>query len=116
MEVFSGKTARTIRQDFYAKAFMMTLCATLAYPIEDRVRKEHESNKDHHPRQINRTNALALCKEVWTSLWIKDGLIIRASNAMDAILPKTCELIRPGRKLSRKHRPKKKPAMEYKQL
>ena len=36
-EAFSGKTATAVRQDIYAKAMMMTMCAALAFPIEERV-------------------------------------------------------------------------------
>ena len=32
VENFSGKTAKAVKQDFYAKIFMMSLCAVLAFP------------------------------------------------------------------------------------
>jgi hypothetical protein len=40
VEAFSGKTATAVKQDIYAKAMMMTMCAALAFPIEQRVIKE----------------------------------------------------------------------------
>jgi Transposase DDE domain len=114
-DVFSGKTARNIKQDFYAKVFMMTMCAILSYPIEEKVRMESETSKNQHPRKINRTNALALCREIWARIWIRPK-IQKALAAMDDILKRTCEIIRTGRKFRRKHLPKKPPSMEYKQL
>lgn len=115
MEVFSGKTARAVRQDFLAKAFMMTMCATLSFPIEEKVRKENKVTTNKHPQKINRTNALAICKEVWTGLWIR-SMIEKSLSAINDILEKTCDIIRPGRKFPRNHKAKKPPSMEYKQL
>ena len=45
VEDFSGKTARSVRQDFYAKVFLMTLCAVYAYPIEEKVREEYKADE-----------------------------------------------------------------------
>ncbi|MCW0218873.1 MAG: transposase, partial [Prosthecobacter sp.] len=116
LDVFSGKTARNIKQDFYAKVFMMTMCAILSHPIEQRVRKETaNAKKRKHPRQLNRTNALALCREVWIRLWIRPK-IKAALAAMTNILKRTCEIVRPGRKFERKKLTKKPPSMGYKQL
>ena len=35
LENFSGKTAVAVQQDFFAKIFLMTLCAAYAHPIEE---------------------------------------------------------------------------------
>ncbi|WP_179091400.1 IS4 family transposase, partial [[Flexibacter] sp. ATCC 35208] len=51
MEVFSGKTARAVRQDFLAKAFMMTMCAILSFPIEEKVRAENKVSSNKYPKQ-----------------------------------------------------------------
>ena len=45
VEAFSGKTAIAVKQDIYAKAMMMTLCAALAFPIEERVVKEYQADQ-----------------------------------------------------------------------
>lgn len=115
MDVFSGKTANNVKQDFYAKVFMMTMCAILSHPIEERVRKESAALKNQHPQKINRTNALAICRDLWVRIWIKlkipDSLAV-----MDDLLRRTCEIVRPGRKFKRTHLPKRRPPMEYKQL
>jgi hypothetical protein len=115
-EAFSGKTARNIKQDFYAKVFMMTICAIVAHPIEQRVRKESQIAKDRkHPMQINRTDALAFCKDHWDRLWIRRK-IKKALAALDDILIGSCEIVRPNRKFERNHKQKKPPSMAYKQL
>lgn len=115
-EAFSGKTARNIKQDFYAKVFMMTVCAILAHPIEQRVRKESQVAKDRkHPMQINRTDALAFCKDHWDRLWIRRK-IKKALAALDDILIKSRDIVRRNRKFERNHKQKKPPSMQYKQL
>jgi hypothetical protein len=115
-EAFSGKTARNIKQDFYAKVFMMTICAIVAHPIEQRVRKESQIAKDRkHAMQINRTDALAFCKDHWDRLWIRRK-IKKALAALDDILIGSCEIVRPNRKFERNHKQKKPPSMAYKQL
>lgn len=115
LEVFSGKTAHAVKQDFYAKLFMMTICAALSFPIEKKVRQQTTQAGRKHPRQINRTNALAFCRDSWVTLWLKKqkkNLLL----ALDYILLKTTDIIRPGRKFKRKKSTKKPPAMTYKQL
>ncbi len=116
LEVFSGKTANAVMQDFYAKIFMMTMCAVLSFPIEKKVREEifNENRKYNH--QINRTNALSFCREAWVALWLKKTKQ-KILNTLDYVLRKTTDIIRPGRKFKRKHTHNKKPpAMTYKQL
>ena len=63
IEVFSGKTAQAIKQDFYARVFMMSICAALSFPIEKKVREEVYRATRQHPHQINRTNAIASCRK-----------------------------------------------------
>lgn len=111
---FSGKTARNVKQDFYAKVFMMSICACLSHPIEQKVRQESQAAKSRHPRQINRTSALAFYRKIWVYLWIKPKPKILA--ILSKFLAKTTDIVRPGRKFERKKLPKKPPSMQYKQL
>lgn len=113
--VFSGKTATAVKQDFYAKVFMMTMCAIMSFPIEQKVREESKAAKTKYPKQINRTNALGFVKNSWAVLWMKKKLGKMFVN-LDMILEKTVDLVRPGRSFPRKHTPKKPPPMNYKQL
>jgi DDE family transposase len=59
VEAFSGKTATAVKQDIYAKAMMMTMCAAPAFPIEQRVsrsiRKDSGGERSStHARSIKR--------------------------------------------------------------
>ena len=58
VENFSGKTSIAVKQDFFAKVYMMSLCASLAFPIEEKVKKEYKAAQNKHPQKINRTNCL----------------------------------------------------------
>jgi hypothetical protein len=115
VEDFSGKTAIAVKQDFFAKVYMMTMCAILAFPIEEQVKKEHEAEKQKHQSKINRTTALANYRDVMVSIFIK-RMYGPALEAFDNIVKKTTEIIRPGRSLPRKHRTKKQYHMNYKKL
>lgn len=115
LEAFSGKTALSVRQDFFAKVFMMTFAAIMSFPIEERIRKEFKQPQYKRNHKINRTNALAFIKDNSITLLlkqkIKSGLV-----ALDKILSKTTEIIRPGRTNPRKKIKKKPPSSNYRHL
>lgn len=115
LEAFSGKTAVAVKQDFFAKLFMMSLTAALAFPVEEKLLKEQENQHRKHPYKINKTNALAFTREIAQSLFIKK-IIRPALAAMDKVLRATVELVRPGRKNPRNKIKKKPPSMNYKYL
>lgn len=121
LEAFSGKTAKAVKQDIFAKVFMMTTMAVLAFPIEEKVRKEYEQSQKEglkprkHPHKVNRTNALAMVREISKRIFI-DRMIIPALEAFDKILKATTDIVRPNRKFPRKKLKKKPPSMNYKQL
>lgn len=116
VENFSGKTAIAVKQDFYAKVFLMTLCAAYAHPIEDKVVAEYEADQERkHSQKINRTNAVSMTQEVLISVFIHNQ-ISSALTAFDKIVEKTREIIRPGRSNPRQKRPKRPYSMNYKRL
>jgi hypothetical protein len=115
VENFSGKTARAVKQDFFAKVFMMSLCAVLAFPVEDKVRKEAAEEKTKHKLKINRTAALSMTGNISIGLFIKKT-VTQAIQAFDDIVHKTLEIVRPDRKFERKKRPKRLYHMNYKRL
>lgn len=114
---YSGKTSHSIKQDFYAKIFMMNMCAIMSFPIEEKIRKENQTSKNKHPHQINKTSVVFTLKEAWCALWLK-----KKTNqillAFDNILIKTKEIVRPNRTFERKkyRYPDKKPAPPYKKI
>lgn len=116
LENFSGKTAKAVKQDFHAKILLLTLAATFAHPIEERVREEYKADeKRKYNQKINRTSSIAMTRDILVGMFIKkqyEG----ALNAFDKIVSSTREIIRPNRKNERKHRQKKPYSMNYKRL
>lgn len=116
VENFSGKTALAIQQDFFAKLFLMTLCAAYAHPIEARVRQEYQVDEERQfAQKINRTHALSVTQHIVIKVFLKNQFK-KAIAAFDALVFKTRELIRPHRKEPRKHKQKKQYHMAYKRL
>lgn len=116
LEAFSGKTAKAVKQDIYAKAFMMTTMAVLAFPIEEKIKKEQEQHQQRkHRYKINRTNAVALVREICSTLFITK-MVAAALKAFDNIMKATIDMVRPNRKFPRKKLRKRPPYMNYKQL
>lgn len=72
LEDFSGKTAKSVKQDFFAKVFLMTLCAAYAYPIDEKVREEYKADENRkHDQKINRTNAIAMTKDILIAVFLR---------------------------------------------
>jgi len=116
LENFSGKTANAVKQDFHAKVFLMTLCATYAHPIEEKVIKEYKADQNRkHDQKINRTNAISMTQDIMIAVLIRKQFAL-ALSAFDSIVESTREIIRPGRKITRNKKPKKLYSMNYKRL
>jgi hypothetical protein len=116
LENFSGKTAKAIKQDFYAKVFLTTLCAAYAHPVEERVRAEFKADENRkHDQKINRTNALRATMDILIPMFVRKK-ITKVFEAFDQIVYKTREIIRPDRHEPRKFSPKKPYSMNYKRL
>jgi len=116
VEAFSGKTPLAVRQDIYAKVFLMTLCAAYAFPIDEKVKKEYQQDERRKRSQkINRTNALSFCKSIIVAIFVKNK-VKEAIEAFDDNVYRTREVIRPGRSFPRKHKAKRPYHMAYKDL
>lgn len=116
IENFSGKTAKAVKQDFHAKVFLMTLCATYAHPIEEKVVQEYKADQNRkHSQKINRTNAISMTQEIIIGVLIRKQFS-KALEAFDHIVAQTREIIRPGRNNPRNKKPKKIFSLNYKRL
>jgi len=94
----------------------MSLMAAYAHPIEEKVRAEYKADSNRiHDQKINRTSALAMTREILIGMFIKTDYR-GAMKAFDQIVSKTREIIRPGRKNERNHRPKKPYSMNHRPL
>ena len=115
IESFSGLTALSVRQDFYAGIFAMNACAVLNFPIEQKVREESKGSADKYAKKVNQTNAFSLVRECMIGVFIKKK-IKSFLISFDEILIKTKEAIRPNRSFPRNHKQKKPKSMNYKKM
>ncbi len=119
VEAFSGKTATAVKQDIYAKVMMMTLCAALAFPIEQKVIAESNEEKRKgnvkHGKKINRTFAYWSTKCILIGMFIK-RTIGAALSVFDKQVAANTEIVRPGRHEKRKRRPPRLYHMNYKDV
>jgi hypothetical protein len=116
VEDWSGKTALAVKQDFHSKIFLMTLCAAYAHPIEEKVRGEYKADETRKfDQKINHTNAIANTINILIPIFIRKQYH-NALEAFDKIVEATREIIRPGRNVERKPKPKKRYYMNYKRL
>lgn len=119
VEAFSGKTATVVKQDIFAKVMMMTLCAALAFPIEERViaecNAEKQKGKVKHRRKINRTFAYWSTKCILIGMFLKKRIRL-ALAVFDKQVAANTEIVRPGRHEKRKRRPPRLYHMNYKNV
>lgn len=116
IEAFTGKPSVSVKQDIYAKAMMMSLCAAFAFLIEQKVKAEYAANRDlKHLQKINWKTADANTKAITISMFLKSK-IKQAIAALDDIVYNTREIVRLNRKNPHNHRPKQQHFMNYKQL
>lgn len=116
LEAFSGKTAKAVKQDFYAKVFMLTMVAIYAYPIEEKVRAEYKADQDRkYDQKINRTYALATFRDLIIPLFLRRKHQ-KSIDAFDEIVSRTREVVRPGRSNPRDKRTRRVFHQNYKPL
>lgn len=113
MERFTGKSPETIRQDFYARMFMLNLAAILSFPVHEEIKQRYKSRKKEY--QINRTQALAKMKNSVIVLFFRENIEKIIKNLQDLFINNVVP-IRKGRKFPRIHKPKRKYYMAYKPI
>lgn len=117
LETFSGRTAKSIYQDFHAKVLMMTLCAVLTHPIEKKVRQEYKASLsgNKYDQQINRTDAIAETQNNLIHLFISK-VHQKVIDIMDEIVIASRHIIRPDRKNPRIKSVRKRAPVNFKHL
>ncbi len=103
LENFSGKSALSVYQDFYAKVFAKNLVWMMAFPVQDRLDEDTSFRKYRY--QINFTQAFSKSKGV-IALLLQDTTkrINRLIADLQYIFQRTVEPVRPGRKYPRNHK------------
>ena len=114
VENFSGKTVKSVYQDFYAKVFSKNLTTIIINSVQDRV--EEKSKQCKYPQKVNFSQAIKKMKNRICLLFNRP--LCQMKKIISALQDNFCvltESVRNGRKFPRKHRVKqKKHFYEYK--
>lgn len=116
VENFTGKSAQIIKQDFFAKTFILSFSAILEHAAQPLVEKTSLKNegKTEYKRQINRTALLNVLKNTFVELFIKTKQIKCFLQEIIRTVAQNTEAIRPDRSCTRKHKTTTRYYMNYK--
>ena len=107
VENFSGKTTRSVYQDFHAKVFSKNLASVIASTTKKEIGKKSEPLMYVH--QINFAQALSKMKNTIVLLFKRPMRIVaELVEDLRTIFIQTTEAVRPNRKFPRNHRVKQK--------
>jgi hypothetical protein len=115
IENFSGKTVRSVYQDFHAKVFSKNLTMMIVNSTHPELKKRTENRKyEYH---INFTQALSGMKNhIVLLLWRSYETTCDTIEKLKELMLRCIESIRPGRKYERNfHKKNKKFHLEYRQ-
>lgn len=105
VENFSGKTVRSVYQDFHAKLFSKNLVAAVASTTKQQILLKSEKLK--HVHQINFTQALVKMKHTIILVFHRTSKkVTEIIEKLRTIFIQTTESVRPNRKFPRRHRVK----------
>lgn len=99
IEHFTGRSAQSIRQDFYARIFMLNMASIIRSQGVLKDRSEKKPRK--HLYQANKTQVLAKTKDFLFDIFYRSN-IKKLINQMLKLLSKRTEIIRPQRSFKRK--------------
>ena len=104
MENFSGRSAEAVRQDFYARVFIVNLTAILALPVHEQVKERTAHRQLDY--EVNWTSALSKVRNCGIQLFLGDDIEDLITKLQWAIGEGLTER-RPGRSYPRKNTPTK---------
>ncbi|MBI9030817.1 IS4 family transposase [bacterium] len=100
IENFSGKSVLSVYQDFHAKVFSKNLTSALIFQTQTII--DNNTRENRYRYKPNFTQALSNIKDVIPLLFIRSkSKVIEIISDLHAIIIRTIEPIRPGRKYPR---------------
>ena len=111
---FSGKSVEVVKQDFYAKVFMSSLTAVLAFPVHEKIENIQKKRKLDY--KINWTQALGKIRDCGVILFFREN-ITELLNQLHLLFCKGLTAVRKGRSFERKRKNRKtKECFAYKPI
>lgn len=99
VEYFTGKTVQAIKQDFFARVFMVNMASMIASQgLEEKIQEKNKRNK--HKVKPNKTQALAKTKDFLLDIFYS----LNSQNLLKQLLKlleKCFEIVRPNRSFPR---------------
>jgi len=99
IEAYTGESIQTTKQDFYARIFMSTLTAILAFPVHKKV--EEDSRDKDLDYKINWTQALAKIRDCGIIMFFREHLP-EIIGEIHKLFRENVSAIRKGRSFERK--------------
>ncbi|MCP5015057.1 MAG: IS4 family transposase [Ketobacter sp.] len=109
-ESFTGKSVRSVFQDFHAKVFSENLTQILTSLVEPEI--ESINQERFHDYKVNFTAALSLMKNSMSLLFLREDVQDLLSQLFDEYI-RGLNPVRPGRKYPRKHQGKNQPKLQH---
>lgn len=104
IENFSGLSAQVVKQDFYAKIFVLNLTAILSWVAQAIADRLYQDRK--HPYRVNFANALSKMKDNIVRLFLFDAAT-QLLTPLVLVMASNVEAVRPDRSYPRKIKPAK---------
>lgn len=98
IEYFTGKTVHSIKQDFYAKVFMLNIASIMRTQYIDDYHVKKINSK--HIQKVNKTHVLAKIKDYLINLMTSEKIICHI-NQIKQMLKNSFDIIRPNRSFIR---------------
>ena len=104
IENFSGLSAQVVKQDFYAKIFVMNLAAILSWVAQAIAKRLYQTRR--HAYRVNFANALSKMKDNVVRLFVFDSPLQLLTSLVLAMAA-SVEAVRPDRSYPRRIKPAK---------
>jgi Transposase DDE domain len=114
IENFTGKSAESVKQDFFARVFMCNFTSIMAFPVHDTINENHQETNLGY--KINWTQALAKMRNCGILLFFRKNISFLIDK-IHVLFIQNVSAIRNGRKFPRNFTSRsKKYAFSYKPI
>jgi len=114
IENFTGLSARSVRQDFYATVLTNTIRALIHCELQDEVNKENQQSSRRYQYQLNRNLSIGRLKDQMITLVLNQGDLTAFYTELKCQMKRNMLPIRPGRHFPRKRKNHQKYTMSKK--